>query len=135
MQFAEIDQKLKHVKQKFNQSVDELITHIEKLKIQLSEFFEKYLKYFNLLYALHSHFRKTMLRNYFEILFRKELKKLTRKFEHTEILFDERKIRDFDSSKIRKRKFSYKQSNVNNVSENDDVQSTINRSKSKDRKE
>ena len=40
MRFAEIDQKLKHVKQKFNQSIDELITHIEKLKTQLFEFSE-----------------------------------------------------------------------------------------------
>ena len=106
IRFAEIDQKLKHVKQKFNQSVDELITHIEKLKTQLFEFFEKYQKYFNLLHALHSHFRKTMLRNYFDILFRKELKKLIRKFEHTKISFDERKTRDFDSNKVKKDKLS-----------------------------
>ena len=42
MRFAEIDQKLKHVRQKSNQSIDELITHIEKLKTQFFEFFEKY---------------------------------------------------------------------------------------------
>ena len=102
MRFAKIDQKLKHVKQKFNQSIDELITHIEKLKTQLSEFFEKYQKYSNFLHALHLHFRKTMLRNHFDILFRRKLKKLIRKFEHIETLFDERKIRDFDSNKIKK---------------------------------
>ena len=61
MRFAKIDQKLKHVKQKFNQSIDELITYIEKLKTQLFEFSEKYQKYSNLLHTLHSHFRKTML--------------------------------------------------------------------------
>ena len=78
MRFAEIDQKLKHAKQKFNQSIDELITHIEKLKTQLFEFFEKYQKYFNFLHALYLHFRKIMLRNRFKILFRQKLKKLIR---------------------------------------------------------
>ena len=74
MRFAKIDQKLKHVKQKFNQSIDKLITHIEKLKTQLSELFEKYQKYSNFLHALHLHFRKTMLRNYFDIFFAKNWK-------------------------------------------------------------
>ena len=44
-----------------------------------------------------------------------------------------KKFRDFDLNKIKK-KFLYKQSNVNNVSENDDVQSAINRNKSKNKK-
>ena len=57
IRFAEIDQKLKHVKQKFNLSIDELITYIEKLKTQLFKFSEKYQKYSNFLHALHSHFR------------------------------------------------------------------------------
>ena len=134
MRFAEINQKLKHVKQKFNQSVDELITHIEKLKTQLSEFFEKYQKYSNFLHALHSHFRKTMLKNHFDIFFRRELKKLIRKFEHIETFFEKRKIRDFDD-KIRKNKFLYRQSNVDNVNKNDDVQSAINRNKSRNKRE
>ena len=79
-----VDTKVKcnNVRQKPNQSIDELITHIEKLKTQLSEFFEKYQKCSNLLSALHSHFRKTMLRNYFDIFSRRKLKKLIRKFEH-----------------------------------------------------
>ena len=111
-----------------------MITHIKKLKTQLSKFLKKSQKYFNFLHALHSHFHKAMLRNRFEILFRKELKKLIRRFEHTEILFDERKICDFDSNKVRKNKFLYKESNVNNVNENDDMQSAISRNKSKDRK-
>ena len=111
-----------------------MITYIEKLKTQLFEFFEKYQKYFNFFYMLHSHFRKTILRNYFDILFRRELKKLIRRFEHTETLFDERKIRDFNSNKVRKNKFLYRQSNVDNISENDDVQNAINRNKSKNRK-
>ena len=79
MRFAKIDQKLKHVKQKFNQSVDELITHIEKLKTQLFEFFEKYQNYSNLLHTLHSHFRKTMLRNYFDIFFSQRTEKIDSK--------------------------------------------------------
>ena len=135
MRFAEIDQKLKHVKQKFNQSIDELITHIEKLKTQLFKLSEKYQKYFIFLHALHSHFRKAMLRNHFDILFRRKLKKLIRRFEHTKIFFDERKICDSDSNKVKKSKFLYRQSNVDNVSENDDVQNAISRNKSRNKKE
>ena len=135
MRFAEIDQKLKHVKQKFNQSIDELITHIEKLKTQLSEFSEKYQKYSNFLHALHSHCRKTMLRNHFDIFFRRKLKKLIRKFEHIEIFSDEKKILDFNSNRVRKNKFFYRQSHVDNISENDNVQSAINRDESKNRRE
>ena len=135
MRFAKINQKLKYVKQKSNQSIDELITHIEKLKTQLFKFFEKYQKYFNFLHTLHLHFRKMMLRNRFEIFFRRKLKKLIQQFEHTKIFFDEKKILDFNSSKIKKHKFLYKQSNVNNLSENNDVQSAISRSESKNKKE
>ena len=115
IRFAKIDQKLKRVKQKSNQSIDELITYIEKLKTQLFEFSKKHQKYFSFLHALYSHFRKTMLRNCFEIFFCKKLKKLIRRFEHTEILFDERKIRDFNSNKIKKDRFFYKKLNVNNM--------------------
>ena len=103
MRFAEIDQKLKHVKQKFNQLIDELITHIEKLETQLFKIFEKYQKYSNFLHALYSHFRKTMLRNHFDFFFRRKLKKLIRRFENIETFFDKRKIRDFDSNKVKKK--------------------------------
>ena len=74
--FVEIDQKLKHIKQKLNESIDELITSIKKLKSQLFNFFEKYQEYFNFLHTLHLHFRKTMLQNCFQIFFRRNLKKL-----------------------------------------------------------
>ena len=107
-----------------------MITHIEKLKTQLFEFFEKYQNYFNFLHALHSHFRKTMLRNRFEIFFRRELKKLTRQFEHTKTLFDEKKFVILIRTKSKKF-FFYKQLNVNNVSENNNVQSVISRNESK----
>ena len=75
-----------------------------------------------------------MLRNYFDIFFRKELKKLTRRFEHNEIFLMKKKIRDFDSSKIRKNNFFYRQLNVDNVNENNDVQNAISRNKSKNKK-
>ena len=44
-----------------------------------------------------------------------------------------KKIRDFNSNKVKKN--FYRQSNVKNVSENDDVQNAINRNKSKNKKE
>ena len=75
-----------------------------------------------------------MLRNYFDILSRKELKKLTRKFEHIEILSDETKTRDFDSNQIKINFFFYRQSNVDNVNENNNLQNAISRSESKDRR-
>ena len=62
------------------------------------------------------------------------VKKLGRKFEHIETSSEKRKTRDFDD-KIRENKFLYRQSNVDNVNENDDVQNAIDRSESKDRKE
>ena len=112
-----------------------MITHIEELKTQLFEFFEKYQKYFNFLHALHSHFFKTMLRNHFDILFRRKLKKLIRRFKHTKTFFDEKKkIRDSDSSKVKKNKFLYRQLNVDNVDKNDDVQSAISRSESRNKR-
>ena len=134
MRFIKIDQKLKHVKHRLNQSIDKLITHIEELKTQLSEFSKKYQKYFNFLHALYSHFSKTMLRSRFEILFRRELKRLIQRFEHIESSFDENeKIRDFDLSRVREKRFLYKQLNVNNIDKNDNVQNTISCSESKDR--
>ena len=94
---------------------------------------EKYQKYSNFLHALHSHFHKTMLKNYFDILFHKKLKKLIRKFKHIEISFDEKKIRDFND-RVKKKIFFYRQSNVDNVNKNDDVQNAINRNESKNKK-
>ena len=75
-----------------------------------------------------------MLRNHLDIFFLRELKKLTRKFEHIEILFDDAKIRDSDSNRVRKSRFFYRQSNVDNVNENNDMQNAIDRNESKDRK-
>ena len=46
-----------------------------------------------------------------------------------------KKTRDFDSNKIRKNKFHYRQLNVDNVNKNDDVQSAIDRNESKNKKE
>ena len=84
MKIAEIDLKLKHAKQRSNQIVSEIISYVKKLKAQLSELSKKYQEYSNLLHALHPHLRKTMFRNRFEILSRRELEELTRRFEHTE---------------------------------------------------
>ena len=59
-----------------------------------------------------------MLKNRFEILSKKKLEKLTRRFEHIEILFEKsEKFRKFDSKKVRKNKFLFKFFNVKN---NDD---------------
>ena len=61
-----------------------------------------------------------MLKNRFEILSRRKIKKLTRQFEHTKIFFEKsEKSRKFDSKRIRKNEFRYKFFNVKN--DDDDV--------------
>ena len=70
------------------------------------EFSKKYPEYFNFLYTLHSHLKKTMLRNRFEIFSRRKLNQLIRRFEHNKNFFrKERKI-----SKIRLEKNKKKNS-------------------------
>ena len=110
-----------------------MITHIEKLETQLSEFSEKYQKYSNFLHALHSHFRKTMLKNHFDIFFSQRIEKIDSKIWTYWNFFWWKKTRDSDD-KVKENKFLYRQLNVDNVNENDDVQSAINRNESKNKK-
>ena len=88
IKIAKINLKLKHARQKSSQTVNEIILYVEKLKIQLFKFSKKYQKYVNFFYALHSHLRKTMLKNCFEILLKRKLKELIRRFEHTKTSFE-----------------------------------------------
>ena len=68
-----------------------------------------------------------MLENRFEILSRKELKELIRRFEHTNIFVEKNdKFRKFDSERMRKNNFFYKQ--FFNVKNDNSVQSVIDRS-------
>ena len=67
-----------------------------------------------------------MLKNRFGILLKRKLKELTRRFEHAKIFVEKNdKSREFDSEKIRKNKFFYKQ--FFNVKDDDCVQSAIDR--------
>ena len=63
MKIAEINLKLKHTKQKLNQTRNEIISSIKKLRIQLCKFSKKYQEDLNFFHVLHSHLKKTMLRN------------------------------------------------------------------------
>ena len=67
IQIAKIDLTLNHAKQKSNQIVNKIISYVEKLKTQLFKFSKKYQQYSNFFYTLHSHLKKTMLRNRFEV--------------------------------------------------------------------
>ena len=77
-----------------------------------------------------------MLKNRFEILLKRKLKKMVRRLEHTKIFVERNdKSRKSDSEKINENKFLYKQ--FFNVKNDDSVQSTIDRNdyknKNKDR--
>ena len=72
IKIAKINLKLKYAKQKSNQIVNKIILYVEKLKTQFFEFSIKYQNYFNFLHALHSHLRKTMLRNRFEMFLKRK---------------------------------------------------------------
>ena len=67
-----------------------------------------------------------MLKNRFELFSKKELKELTRRFEHTKIFVEKNdKFREYDFKRIKKIYF-YKQ--FFNVRNDDSVQSSIDRS-------
>ena len=132
IKIAKIDLQLKHAKQKSHQTVNEIILYVKKWKIQLSQFSKKYQEYFNFFHAVHSHLRKTMLRNRFEIFSKWKLKELIRRFEYTKTFLEKsEKFRKFDSKRVRKNKFLYKFFNVKN--DDDDVQSAIDRSEYKNK--
>ena len=98
----------------------------------MSEFLKKYQEYLNFFHTLHSHLKKTMLRDCFEVLSRKELKKLIRGFEYTKIFVEKNdKFRKSNSKKVRKNKFFFKQ--FFNVKNDDSVQNAIDRSDYKNR--
>ena len=83
-------------------------------------------KLFKFFYTLHSHLKKPMLKNRFEILSKKELKELIRRFEHTKTFVEKNdKFRKFDFEKIKENKFFYKQ--FFNVKNDDSVQNAIDR--------
>ena len=78
--------------------------YVEKLKTQLFELSKKYQEYSNFFHALHFYIKKTILKNRFEILSRKKLKKLIRRFEHTEIFLEKNEnFREFNSKRINKK--------------------------------
>ena len=67
-----------------------------------------------------------MFKNRFEILSRRKLEKLTRRFEHIEISFEESdKFRESSFERAKENRFSYKQSS--NVKDDDSVQSAVGR--------
>ena len=115
MRLAEIDSKLKFAKQRKKQFVSDLITYVKELKTQLSKSSNKYQKYSHLLHFLHPHLRKTVLRKSSEILPRRELEKLIRRFEHMkDVISDEGgNSRGASSGRARCSRFPYRQLNAN----------------------
>ena len=104
IKIAKIDLKLNHTKQRLHQTVNKIIPYVKRLKTQLFEFSKKYQEYFNFFYALHSYLKKTILRNRFEVLSKRKLKELNRRFEHKETFFEKsEKFRKFYSKKVKKK--------------------------------
>ena len=126
MKIAKIDLKLKYAKEKSNQIVNKINLYVEKLKTQLSEFSKKYQEYSDFFHTLHLHLKKKMLRNRFETLLKRNLKKLIRQFEHTKIFIEKNgRSRKSDFEKINENNFFYNQ--FFNVKNDDSVQTAIDR--------
>jgi hypothetical protein len=64
----------------------DLIIYLNSLKMQLLEELIDYQKYFNLMKALHSYLKTTIIRRINAIVFRNELKKIARLIEKIEFV-------------------------------------------------
>jgi hypothetical protein len=63
-----------------------LIVYFNNLEIQLSKEFIDYQKYFNLMKTLHSYLKTTIIRRINAIVFRNELKEITRLIEKIDLV-------------------------------------------------
>ncbi len=73
-----IDQKIKLLHQRNNQTIVQLITYLEVLKKQWLELISNNLRVSNLLFALHEYLRKKIVRKNVNVLKRKIVKKTIR---------------------------------------------------------
>ena len=112
IKIAKINLKLKHAKQESNQCINKIISYVKKLKIQSFKFSKKYQEYSPFFCTLYSHVRKTMLKNHFEVLSKRKLKKLIWRFEHTKIFFE----KNDQSQNLILRKSKKKNFSINNSS-------------------
>jgi hypothetical protein len=86
LRLFETNARLKKTRQLNKQSITNLIVYFNTLKIQLSKELIDYQKYFNLMKALHSYLKTTIIRRINAIVFRNELKEITRLIEKIEFV-------------------------------------------------
>jgi hypothetical protein len=86
LRLLKINAKLKKIRQLNKQSMIDLIVYLNNLKIQLSKELIDYQKYFNLMKALHSYLKTTIIRWINAIVFRNELKEIARLIEKIEFV-------------------------------------------------
>ncbi len=86
MRLLETNVKLKKIRQLNEQSMTDLIVYFNSLKMQLLEELIDYQKYFNLMKALHFYLKTTIIRRINAIVFRNELKEITRLIEMIEFV-------------------------------------------------
>jgi hypothetical protein len=86
LRLLETNVKLKKIRQLNEQSMTDLIVYFNSLKMQLLEELIDYQKYFNLMKALHFYLKTTIIRRINAIVFRNELKEITRLIEMIEFV-------------------------------------------------
>ncbi len=86
LRLLETNVRLKKTRQLNEQSMTNLIVYFNNLEMQLFEKFIDYQKYFNLMKALHSYLKATIIRRINAIVFRNELKEIARLIEKIEFV-------------------------------------------------
>jgi hypothetical protein len=114
-----------------------LIVYLNSLEVQLFEELIDYQKYFNLMKALHSYLKATIIRRINAIVFRNELKKIARLIEKIEFVSKHiKKIKKEMINEFKTHRFQFYERDRFDVA--DASQKTIqnnNRSESRDREE
>jgi hypothetical protein len=115
----------------------DLIVYLNSLKVQLFEKLIDYQKYFNLMKALHSYLKTTIIRRINAIVFRNELKEIARLIEKIELVSKHiKKIKKEMTSEFKTHRFqSYERDRFDVADASQRAIQNNNRSESRDREE
>jgi hypothetical protein len=115
----------------------DLIVYLNSLKVQLFEELIDYQKYFNLMKALHSYLKTTIIRRINAIVFKNELKEIARLIEKIELVSKHiKKIKKKMINEFKTHRFqSYERDRFDVVDASQRTIQSNNRSESRDRKE
>ncbi len=136
LRLLETNVRLKKTRQLNEQSMTNLIVYLNSLKMQLFEEFIDYQKYFNLMKALHSYLKATIIRRINAIVFRNELKKIARLTEKIELVSKHiKKIKKEMINEFKTHRFQfYERDRFDVVDASQKAIQSNNRSESRDRK-